>query len=295
MSIKIRKLSYALGAEVSGVDITKPLADQAFGEIRNAFLEHCVLLFRGQPLNREQFRAFSARFGELSKTQSRAFPECPEVTSVVNMPKADGGPPEPDYNGSDWHSDISYRVSPTIISMLKAVEVPEIGGDTQFANLYLAYETLSDGMKKLIDGLEGVHIQQEKDLDHSSPERLEASRRDMTAAHLLVKVHPETGRKHLYLGDKVMLIVGMTAEESRPLLDFLRSHARRPQLVYVHQWQKHDLVIWDQRCTNHNAVGNYDRRTQTRILEKTTVPGTPTGRSYVDTTQTRNLTHGFNY
>ncbi|MSQ73695.1 MAG: hypothetical protein EXR27_20830 [Betaproteobacteria bacterium] len=150
-------------------------------------------------------------------------------------------------------------------------------------------------MKKLIDGLECVHMQEEKDLDHSTPERLEASRRAKTAAHLLVKVHPETGRKSLYVGDKAMLFVGMTPEESRPLIDFLRNHARRQQFVYRHQWQKDDLVVWDQRCMNHNALGNYDRRSQSRRLEKTAVSGPPTGYLYTDTTQTRNTSRGYTY
>src|SRR5581483_5365665 len=115
--------------------------------------------------------------------------------------------------------DRSYNVQPYGFSMLHAVEIPPIGGDTQFANMYLAYESLSEGMRKLIDKLECVHIQEEKQLDHSSPERLLATRRAKTAAHPLVRVHPETGRKALYVGDKAMLIAGMTSEESRPLID----------------------------------------------------------------------------
>jgi taurine dioxygenase len=295
MSLKIRKLSYPLGAEVSGVDITKPLTDEAFREIHRAFLDHCLVLFRGQPLTREQYIAFTARFGELDKNQGGKLPDCPEISTLINRPKTDGSPADAHYAGSDWHSDGSFRVSPTKISLLHAIEVPEVGGDTQFANLYLAYETLSDGMKKLIDGLEGVHIQEEKLLDHSTPERLEASRRAKTIAHPLVKVHPETGRKSLYVGDKVMLFVGMTAEESRPLIDFLCNHARRPQFLYRHQWQKDDLLMWDNRCTNHNALGNYDRRNQTRHMEKMCVLGPKTGYVYSDPTGTRNLARSYTF
>jgi len=288
--MKIRKVSYALGAEISDVDISKPLDAQAFGAIRQAFIDYSLLLFRGQQLTKEQYVAFSRRFGELSKKQSRATADYPELSSVISTPRPDGTADE-DYNGSDWHSDISYRVSPNIITALRAIAIPTVGGDTQFANMYLAYETLSDGMKKLIDGLEGVHMQQEKDLDRSSPEKLAAERRDKTAAHPLVKVHPVSGRKSLYVGDKTMLIVGMTPEESGPLLDYLCNHSRRPQFVYVHQWQKDDIVLWDQRCLNHNAMGNFDRRREYRCLEKTTVLGPPTGRPYVDTSGARNLTH----
>ena len=292
--MKIRKVSYALGAEITEVDISKPLDDKTFSEIHKAFIDYSLLLFRGQALTKEQYVAFSRRFGELSKKQSRAMADYPELTNVISKPHPDGTIEE-DYNGSDWHSDISYRVSPTIITLLRGVEIPDVGGDTQFANMYLAYETLSDGMKKLVDGLEGVHKQQEKDLDHSSPERLEAERRDKTAAHPLVKAHPESGRKSLYVGDKTMLIAGMTPQESRPILDYLCAHSRRPQFVYVHQWKKGDIVLWDQRCLNHNAMGNFDRRHQYRHLEKTTVLGPPTGRPYDDPTNTRNMTRAFVY
>ena len=293
--MKIRKLSYQLGAEITGIDISKPLDDERIREVRRALLEHCLLLFRGLSFTREQFIAFSRQFGELDMNQGNRHPNYPEISCLINTPRTDGSAADAHYAGSDWHSDGSFRVSPTNLSLLHAVEVPEVGGDTQFANMYLAYETLSGGMKKLIDGLEGVHIQEEKLLDHSSPERLEASRRSKTIAHPLVKVHPETGRKSLYVGDKVMLFVGMTPEESRPVIDFMCNHARRPQFVYRHQWQKHDLVVWDNRCTNHNALGNYDRRNQTRHMEKTAVPGPQTGYVYDDPTQTRNLARSFTY
>jgi len=292
--MKVRKLSYPLGAEISGVDITKPLSDAVFNEVNRAFLDHCLLLVRGQELTRQQYLDFMQRFGEPDMHQGHMLPDYQAISTLINVPKKDG-PVDTHYAGSDWHSDGSFRVSPTKISVLHAIEVPDVGGDTQFANLYLAYETLSDGMKKLIDGLEGVHIQEEKLLDHSSPERLEASRRAKTIAHPLVKVHPETGRKSLYIGDKVMLFVGMTAEESRPLIDFLCNHARRPQFLYRHQWQKDDLLMWDNRCTNHNALGNYDRRNQPRHMEKMSLLGPQTGYVYDDPTKTRNLARSFTY
>jgi taurine dioxygenase len=275
------------------VDITKPLTDEAFGEIHRAFLQHCLLLFRGQPLTRAQYVAFSSRFGKLRKKQPGNLPDYPEIKALVNKPKLDGSAADPNFNGSDWHSDMSYSPNPIIITMLKAVEIPDVDGDTQFANLYLAYETLSETMKKTIEPLEGVHIEQETELDHSSVEKLEAMRRAKTSAHRLVRVHPETGRKSLYVGDKTRLIAGMTAEESEGLLGFLRNHIRRPQFVYRHQWQKDDLIVWDQRCTNHNAIGDFNRRDQLRFLEKTTLRGPATGRPYEDPTRTRNMTTTF--
>jgi len=295
VKLEFRKLSYPLGVEVIGVDITKPIPDDIFNSIYKAYLDRCVLLFRGQKVTREQYIAFGRRFGELDMKQGGHVEGHPEISALRNIPKTDGSAPPAHYAGSDWHSDGSFRVNPTGTALLHAIAVPESGGDTQFANMYLAYDTLSEGMKKLLNGLEGVHMQEEKLLDHSSPERLEASRREKIAAHPLVKVHPETGRKLLYVGDKVMLFAGMTQDESRPLIDYLRNHARRQQFVCRQVWQKDDLVVWDQRCLNHNAMGNYDRRLQLRHLEKTTIPGPVVGRTYHDTTNARNLSRGFSY
>jgi taurine dioxygenase len=205
------------------------------------------------------------------------------------MPKPDSIPLDEHIGGADWHSDASFKVSPCSISLLHGVAIPDVGGDTQFANMYLAYETLSHGMKKLLEGLEGIHMQEERLLDHSSPERLEASRRALTIAHPLVKVHPETGRKSLYIGDKVMQIAGMTVEESKPLIRFLVEHSRRPQFIYCHRWEKDDLLVWDNRCVNHMALANYDRRHQLRHVEKTSVLGMPSGRVYDQPTQARNI------
>jgi taurine dioxygenase len=295
VNIELRKLSYPLGAEVTGVDITKTIPDAVFADIYKAYLDRCVLLFRGQKLNRDQYIAFCRRFGELDLKQAKHVEGYQEITALRNIPKTDDSTPPDHYAGSDWHSDGSFRVNPTTTTFLHAIAVPEAGGDTQFANLYLAYETLSEGMKKLLAGLEGVHMQEEKLLDHSSPERLEASRKEKTIAHPVVKIHPESGRPSLYVGDKVMMFVGMTAEESQPLIDYLNAQARRPQFVYTHQWQEDDIVVWDNRCINHSALGNFDRRTQPRHMEKIDIKGAATGHLYKDTTGTRNLARSFTF
>jgi len=295
VKLEFRKLSFPLGVEVKGVDITKPIPDEVFDQIYKAYLDRCVLLFRGQTVTREQYVAFAKRFGDLDLKQGNHVEGFREISALLNIPKTDGSAPPAHFAGSDWHSDASFRTNPTGTAMLHAVAVPESGGDTQFANLYLAYETLSAGMKKLLDGLEGVHMQEEKLLDHSSPERLEASRREKTIAHPVVRTHPESGRLSFYVGDKVMMFVGMTPDESRPLIDYLNAHARRPQFVYTHQWQKDDIVVWDNRCTNHNALGNFDRRTQPRHMEKIAIVGAVTGHQYNDTTGTRNLARSFTF
>ncbi len=295
MSLQLRELSYALGAEVTGVDIANPLNLTDVKNVRDAFLKHGILLFRGQHISSEQFVTFSRQFGELDDNKTRKTRDAThhEISRLINMPKPDGDFADTHYAGSDWHSDSSFKTAPTDISLLHAVEVPDVGGDTQFANMYLAYETLSDGMKALLQSLDGVHVQEEKLLDHSTPERLRESRRAKTIAHALVKVHPETSRKSLYVGDKVQLFAGMTAEESRPLIDFLCGHARRPQFIYRHQWQKNDVLMWDNRCTNHNALGNYDRRNKVRHMEKIATIGIETGRLYDDPAETRNLAQSY--
>jgi len=295
MSIKTRKLSYPMGEEILDVDLTQPMGDSVFGQIYQTLLDRSLIAFRGQTITREQYIAFMQRFGEPSLEQGGHLPDYPAITCLINTPRTDGGAPDAHVPGSDWHSDGSFRINPTKITVLHAIKIPESGGDTEFANMYLAYETLSDGMKKMLDGMQCVHMQEEKLLDHSSPEALEKSRRDKTIAQPVVTVHPETGRKSLFIGDKAMFFVGMNYEESRPVIDYLRFHARRAQFVYRHQYRSKDIVIWDNRCVNHNALGNFDRRTQPRHMEKISIPGPVTGYKYEDKFGIKNLSTTYSY
>ena len=277
MSLKIRRLSYALGAEVSGVDLRLPLDGNSFSAIHRAFLEHGVLLFRGQPLTREQHIAFSRRFGELDRNEGKQRPaEFAEVSLIISKPKANGEPPAGRYTGQEWHTDRSNLPIAAAASLLRSVEVPAVGGDTMFANMYRAYETLSDGMKDLIGDLYGIHKTGKANFDSGAPgPELESP----AAAHPVVRVHPETGHKALYVSEQVRSFVGMTVEESKPLLQYLTHHAVRPQNVYRHRWQKDDLLMWDNRCLLHIALADYDR-TQVRHMERTTVNGMPSGYAY---------------
>jgi len=274
ISLHIRRLSYALGAELIGVDLRTPVDDATFIEIRAAFLNHCVLLFRGVALTREQHVAFSKRFGELYDNNDKAdrfkHAKHPEILLGSN-PRVKGKPTD-QYQGEHWHTDRSFTCDPPMASLLRAVEIPDIGGDTMFANMYLAYDTLSDGMKKLIAGLHSVHVGGSARATGAPPR----------VAQPLVRIHPETDRKALYIGafKKVIpCLVGMTEQESQPLIQFLCDHATRPRFCYRHQWRKDDLVIWDNRCLMHNALGDYDR-TKVRDMERTTVMGTPSGYVY---------------
>ena len=284
MSLQIRPLSYALGAEIIGVDWAKAVDADTFRQIHRAFLEHDgVLLFRGQKITSEQHIAFSRLFGELQSNADGAarfrHPDYSEIGLVYN-PRVKGKPTD-QYQGERWHSDHSFTLVPPAMSLLRSIEIPDVGGDTMFANMYLGYESLSDGMKKFIDGLEAVHVGSGNRIDHSTPERLAETTRRNQVAQPLVRTHPETGRKALYLGEypKVRQFVGMTAEESKPLIMFLSEHATRPQFCYRHVWRKDDLIMWDNRCLMHMAIGDYDK-TQNRDMERVTVKGNPSGYIY---------------
>jgi taurine dioxygenase len=282
MAIRLRKLSYALGAEVCDIDVGKPMGEQAFGEIYKAFLDYGILLFRDQDITREQHIEFSRRFGELDRHD--ALPrdrrkDHPELLMVTNEPKPDGSPSDTKYTGRQWHSDMSFTTMPSLGSLLRSYAVPEVGGDTLFANMYMAYDTLSGGMKKLIADLHGIHLSGTRKLanDNTGVERRqEQLRLNPPVAQPVVRVHPETGRKALYIGEKVKRFDGMTEEESRPLIDYLVRHATKAEFLYRHQWRRNDIVAWDNRCVMHQALGDFDE-TQLRHMERTTILGTPSG------------------
>jgi taurine dioxygenase len=282
MAIRLRKLSYALGAEVCGVDVARPMSESTFGEIYQAFLAHGILLFRDQDITREQHIEFSRRFGALDRHEALPrdrHPEYPELLMVTNEPKPDGSPSDTKYTGRQWHSDMSFTTAPSLGSLLKSYAVPEVGGDTLFANMVLAYEMLSAGMKKLIADLHGIHLSGTRKLanDTSGVVRAEEQKRiNPPVAQPVVRVHPETGRKALYIGEKVKRFDGMTEEESLPLIDYLVRHATRPEFLYRHPWRRNDILAWDNRCVMHQALGDFDE-TQLRHMERTTVLGTPSG------------------
>ena len=282
MALKLRRLSHALGAEVCGIDIARPMSETEFGDIYDAFLAYGILLFRNQNVTREQHIEFSRRFGELDRHDALPrdrHPAYPELLRVTNEPNPDGTPSDTRYTGRQWHSDMSFTPCPALGSLLRCFAVPDVGGDTLFASMYMAYETLSDGMKKLIADLHGIHMSGTRKIANTATgiSRAEEQRRiNPPVAQPVMRVHPETGRKALYLGEKVKRFDGMTEEESRPLIDYLNCHATRPEFVYRHAWRANDIVVWDNRCTMHQALGDFDE-TQLRHLERTTVLGTPSG------------------
>jgi taurine dioxygenase len=280
MALTIRKLSPACGAEVSGIALTRPLEASLVGELQHALGEHGILLFRNAELTPAEHVAFSRQFGPLETHVLGEYnlKEHPEILVVSNV-REEGRFKGVVYAGQYWHSDLSYKRRPSLGSLLLCREMPEIGGDTMWANMYLAYETLSDVMKNMLAGLKAVH-----DYSHAyetyfagrserPPLTPEQKAQTPAVEHPLVRTHPVTGRKALYVNPGFTRgIVGMTKEESQPLLDFLFRHATRPEFIYRHRWRVHDLVFWDNRCTMHYAVNDYDFSVR-RLMHRTTVTG----------------------
>ena len=258
-AIGVRKIGEALGAEVIGVDLSQPLAPELFAEIRKAWLEHLVLRFRGQTLSDPQLLAFSKLFGELDPPGPNPYgkpflPEHPDMNVISNI-KADGVPIGGLGDGEAiWHADMTYVERPPMAAILHALEVPPSGGDTYWANMYLAYETLPAKLKREIEGRVAVH-----DATYNSAGLRRKGYKEVTdpreapgARHPLVRMHPETGRKCLFLGRRRnSYIVGLALADSEALLDEIWRHAAQPELTFRQEWRVGDVLLWDNRCTLH--------------------------------------------
>jgi taurine dioxygenase len=272
----IHPVAGALGAEVSGVDLARPLDDATVAALRQAWLEHLVLFFRDQDLSPAQFLAFARRFGEpIEYPFVRGLDDYPEIIPVLKLAH------ERVNFGGVWHSDTAYLDVPPMASMLVAREIPPFGGDTLFANMYLAYETLSDGMKRMLDGLVAVNSSAKADASRTREDRMKdrarEAARDYVAAHPVVRRHPETGRRALYVNvAHTVRFDGMTEEESAPLLAFLFQHQIRPELTCRFRWRPGSIAFWDNRCAQHHAINDY--RGHRRLLHRVTLAGdTPKG------------------
>jgi len=277
MTLEVRPIAGALGAEIAGVDLARDLSDATVAEIRGAWLEHLVLFFRDQDLPPARFLAFARRFGEpIEYPFVKGLEEFPEIIPVLKLEN------EKINFGGIWHSDTTYLDVPPMASMLVAREVPAAGGDTEFANMYLAYETLSAGMRRLLDGLVAVNSSAAADVSRTREDRLKDSaradaRKEYTATHPVVRVHPETGRRALYVNTAhTVRFEGMTEEESAPILKFLYAHQTRPEFTCRFRWQPGSLAMWDNRCAQHNAINDYQGHK--RLLHRITLAGDkPTG------------------
>ena len=268
--IEIQPIAGALGAEISGIDLSRSLDDRTIAAIRKAFLEHLVIFFRGQKLEPQQQLAFARRLGEpMEYPQLKGLPECPLITPVVKLEH------ERVNFGGVWHSDTAYLERPPMASMLYALEVPPRGGDTLFANQYLAYETLSDGLKKTLQGLVGVNTSTKAQASRTREDRLKeagAELKVLVGEHPVVRTHPETGRKALYVNSAFTVrFKDMTEEESAPLLRHLYDHAAKPEFTCRFRWRSRSVAFWDNRCTQHYALNDYHG--SRRVMHRVTVNG----------------------
>jgi alpha-ketoglutarate-dependent taurine dioxygenase len=264
--IEVRPISGALGAEISGVDMAQDLDADVVSEVRHALLDHLVIFLRDQKATPLQQLAFARKFGEpIEYPQLKGLPESQFITPVVKLEH------ERNNFGGIWHSDTTYLPMPPMGSMLLAREVPPYGGDTMFANQYLAYEALSDGLKQTLDGLIGVSSSAKADVTKTREDRLKAAGETLkvlSAEHPIVRTHPETGRKALYTSvAHTSHIKGWTEQESLPLLQFLWDHQTRPEFTCRFQWRTGSLAFWDNRCAMHNPINDYHgfRRVMHRI------------------------------
>jgi taurine dioxygenase len=268
--IEASPISGALGAEIGGVDIARDLEDEVIAEIRQALLDHLVIFFRSQKLAPSEQVAFARRFGQpMEYPQLKGLPECPLVTPVIKLEH------ERINFGGVWHSDTAYLERPPMASMLYAVEVPPHGGDTLFANQYLAYETLSEGLKQTLDGLVGINTSTKANASMTREDRLRdagAALKVLLAEHPVVRTHPEIGRKALYVNlGHTTQIRGWTEQESGPLLDYLFAHQVRPEFTCRLRWEPGSLAFWDNRCTQHNPVNDYHGHR--RVMHRITLAG----------------------
>jgi len=282
MTIKITRLTPAFAAKIDGADITKPVDDPTWAEIRAAFEEHSVLLFRGQPLDDEKQIAFSQRFGSLEVTRSMNPAAGTPFARQSNLDIKTGDviPPEDRrmvYQLANmlWHSDSSFKPVPSLCSLLSARIVPPEGGATEFASTRCAYPALPDGLKQRVKDAVAVHDfswsrDQVRPGFFTEKERAEYP----PVRHPLVRRNPVNGREALFLGAHASHIVGLSVEDGRALLKELLEHVTQPQFCYRHEWQEGDLIIWDNRCVLHRATP-FDTTRHKRLMQRTTVSGDP--------------------
>jgi taurine dioxygenase len=271
-AIEIRPIAGAIGAEIYGADLGSELDDETIAAIRRAWLAHCVIFFRDQDLPPARFLTLARRFGTVIEYPFiKGLEEFPEIIPVMKLEH------EKTNFGGIWHSDTAYLEAPPMGTMLVAREVPPYGGDTMFANMYLAYEALSDGMKKLLDGLIAINTSAKADVSRTREDRVKDSvradaKKEYVGEHPVVRTHPETGRKALYLNaGHTLRFRDMSVDESTPLLDYLFRHQVRPEFTCRFNWRAGSMAFWDNRCALHNPVNDYHG--YRRVMHRITLAG----------------------
>jgi taurine dioxygenase len=268
-SIQVEPAESALGAEISGVDLAGDLSAQTISEIRSALLEHLVIFFRGQShITSDQQARFAKRFGDLVEyPMVKGLDGTPEVIPVVKLPE------ERVNFGGLWHTDTTYLDEPPLGSMLFAREIPPTGGDTEFANMYLAYESLSPALRAFLDGLTVVNSSAKAAVSETRKHRLDKPKpTELVAEHPAVRTHPETERKALYVSfAHALRFKELSVEESQPVLEFLYAHQIKPEFVYRFKWTVGAMAFWDNRSCQHNPLNDYHG--YKRVMHRVTVAG----------------------
>jgi taurine dioxygenase len=271
---QIRPIAGALGAELSGINLGRDLSDDTIASIRQALLDHLVIFFRDQELPPDRFLALARRFGRpIEYPFVKGIEGFPEIINVAKLEH------EQINFGGVWHSDTTYLEQPPMATLLVAREVPDVGGDTLFANQYRSYETLSAKLRGKLGGLKGVASSAKADASRTREDRIKSdgsadARKLLVAEHPVVRTHPETGRAALYVNRAhTVSFAGMTPEESEPLLEFLFNHQIRPEFTCRFRWTPGSLAIWDNRCAQHYAVNDYHG--QRRVMQRITLAGDP--------------------
>lgn len=268
--IEAYPIAGGLGAEINGLDLTQILAPEMVAEIHQAFLDYLVIFFCDQQLTPGDQLAFAQQFGQpMPYPQMKGLPECPLVTAVSKLEH------ERVNFGGVWHSDTTYLPQPPMASLLYAVQVPPYGGDTIFANQYLAYDSLSSGLKKTLDNLVAVNTSTKAEVSRTRENRLRdagVELKVLSAAHPVIRTHPETGRQALYVNKAhTTHFQGWTEQESQPLLGYLFEHQVKPEFTCRLRWRQGCLALWDNRCAQHNPVNDYPGFR--RIMHRITLAG----------------------
>jgi len=268
--IRVEPLAPALGAEISGIDLSKPLEGDALDEVQHAFTEHQVIFFRDQDITRDEHKAFASRLGELHVhpvLQPLADEGHPEIV-VLESGEGYGG-----YVAAGWHSDVTFQREPPLGSILRCVKAPKIGGDTLFASMYAAYDALSTPMQRLLGQLEARHAGRLfKALAKGDDKKTSELEANDNSVHPVVRTHPVSGRKALFVNSAFTRdIVGMKPKESSALLTFLYQHIDSPEFSCRFHWRENSIAMWDNRCTQHRVLA--DNLLDHRRMERVTLLG----------------------
>lgn len=281
--IEVEPISGALGAEIRGADLAN-LDDETFAEIHQAWLAHLVVFFRDQDLTPDQHLAFATRFGPIHRHPfMRGMDDHPDILEIIKDTD------DTHTFGSVWHTDQMFNPEPAMATILYAKETPDAGGDTMFANMYLALDSLSEGMRGMLEDVQTWNVGDKfkRGSGHGTPgaprqeryqgnEKMSAKIKDpgnlqTETAHPLIRTHPETGRKALYIGSHTDGLDGFSDEESAPIIRFLNTHSVRPEFTCRFRWRPGSVAIWDNRCVQHHAIADYNG--QHRRMHRITITG----------------------